>query len=65
MEKELEIQYAMLHMSDLIPYDDPDYDNKLRKMAESYVNDLHNPDSELNRISKEHDRMLEEGKIDF
>lgn len=37
------IDYAMSHLSDLIPYDDPEYDKHLRELAEQYA------DHEINR----------------
>jgi len=49
-EKELEIQHAMVHLSDLIPYDDPEYDEKLRRMAEAAVRPW---DDEMIEQSKE------------
>ena len=31
------IEYAKRHLADLIPYDDPDYEDKLQQMAEAYA----------------------------
>lgn len=40
-EFEIEVQHAMDMLCDCIPYDDPDYHNKLRKMAEGAVRNIH------------------------
>lgn len=37
MEREQQIQYAMEFLTDLIPYDDPNYWESLREAAENYV----------------------------
>lgn len=52
-------------LADCIPYDDPNYHENLRKAAEQYVKDSWDPNSELNRICREHDEALEAGEIDF
>lgn len=31
------IEYAKLHLSDLVPYNDPNYETRLREMAEIYA----------------------------
>lgn len=31
------IEYAKLHLSDLVPYNDPNYETKLQAMAENYA----------------------------
>ena len=37
------------HYSDLIPYSDPNYEETLLKMAESYAGDAMDPNSEYNK----------------
>lgn len=60
-EEEALIDYAIRQCSDLIPYDDPDYDEKLLRLAKSYVKEELNPDSELNKLCAYHDKyFLEE-----
>lgn len=59
-EKELEIQHAMVHLSDLIPYDDPEYDEKLRSMAEAAVRSW---DDDLIALCEEHDNMIDEFEL--
>jgi hypothetical protein len=59
-EKELEIQHAMAHLSDLIPYDDPEYDEKLRRMAEAAVRPW---DDDLIALCEEHDNMIDEFEL--
>lgn len=63
-EFEMEVQHAMSMLCDCVPYDDPDYHSKLRKMAEGAVRDMHDPNSGYNQMCREHDKLLEEGKID-
>lgn len=41
------------HCSDIIPYSDPNYEEKLLKMAERYADDVMDPDSEYNRKLRE------------
>ena len=56
-KKELEILYAMEHLRDLIPYDDPEYDVKLRRWAETAVEPW---DDDLIALCEEHDNMIDE-----
>lgn len=63
-EFEMEVQHAMEMLCDCVPYDDPDYHSKLRNMAEGAVRDMYDPNSSYNQMCKEHDKLLEEGKID-
>ena len=60
MEK---IEIVKRHFEDLIPYDDPRYEEKLQNLAESYVNNYH--DVEFDAICELHDEMLERGEIDY
>lgn len=46
------IEYAKAHFSDLIPYDDPEYESKLQQMAEAYA------DAEINGIGEKDDDLL-------
>ena len=50
-DKESLIKYAKSHLSDLIPYDDPEYESKLQKIAEAYA------DIEINGIEVEDDEL--------
>lgn len=61
----MEVEHAMDVLADCIPYSDPNYHENLRKAAEQYVKDSWDPNSELNRICREHDKMLEAGEIDY
>ena len=60
MEEELE--YYKIQLSDLIPYDDPKYEEKLTAMARSCMNSFNDPD--FQKLCEYHDRMLEEGDIE-
>ena len=64
-EFNMEVEHAMDILSDCILYSDPNYWEHLRQAAEQYVKDCWDPNSELNRICAEHDKMLDEGLIDF
>ena len=57
--KEILIDYAKSHFADLIPYDDPDYDKKLQKMAEDYANFEIMGDKDFEELCRLHDEMLE------
>ena len=61
-EKELEIQHAMAHLSDLIPYDDPEHDEKLRRLAEAAVRPW---DDDLIALCEEHDNMIDELELEL
>ena len=61
---EILIDYAKSHFADLIPYDDPDYEEKLQKMAEDYANfEINGPDEDFIELCKLHDEMLENGTL--
>lgn len=57
-KRELEIVHAMSMLSDLIPYDDPDYQGKLRRMAEGVVGMENDPN--LISLCEVHDKLLDE-----
>ena len=69
-EQRLElIEYAKSHFCDLIPYDDPQYTEKLQQWAEDYAdtelsgnNWSTNPEFEkyMNQLCEEHDKLLDE-----
>jgi len=61
-EKEFEIQHAMEHLSDLVPYNDPEYDVKLRRMAEAAVQPW---DDDLIALCEEHDKLLDDEELNF
>lgn len=52
-ERELEIQYYMRHLSDLIPYDDPEHEENIRRMAESVVESIGNDFAETHEYGDE------------
>ena len=49
MTREDLIDDFIRHFSDIFPYNDPDYEKKLLETAESYANDMLNPESELSK----------------
>ena len=67
-DREYLVEWYRIHLADLIPYDDPNYEKKLNQWAEeSAENDIHpNPEFEayMKNLCEEHDRMLEEGLLD-
>ena len=67
-DREYLVEWHRIHLADLIPYDDPNYEEKLNQWAEeSAENDIHpNPEFEayIENLCEEHDRMLEEGLLD-
>lgn len=59
------INYFLMHCSDIIPYDDPDYDKKLMAMAEHYADEILDTNSHFNQICDLHDKMFDDGLINF
>ena len=64
-EFEAEVQNTMCIICDCVPYDTPDYNEEVRRRAEGIVLELNDPDSETNRIAREHDALLDAGVIEF
>ena len=70
-EFEAEVLNTMCIICDCIPYDTPNYREVVRRRAEEIVRELNDPDSETNRIAREHDAiehddiMFDAGYIDF
>lgn len=60
---DLLVEYAKIHLADLIPYDDPNYNERLQDMAESYALSEINGDPEFEQMCKWHDEMLERGEL--
>lgn len=61
-DKELEIQYAMERLSDLIPYNDPEYDEKLRRMAEEAIQPW---SDDLIALCEVHNKLLDDKELNF
>ena len=59
---EEEIDFAMEMIRDLIPYDAPNYAQRLREMAIGCLQAENDPN--LISLCEEHDRMLENGELD-
>lgn len=63
------IEYAKIHLCDMIPYNDPDYEEKLTAMAEDYADaeiyPSRLPVDDLQCIIELHDEMLDNSLIDF
>ena len=64
-EFEAEVQNTMCIICDCVPYDTPDYHEEVRRRAEGIVRELNDPDSETNRIAREHDALLDAEIIEF
>lgn len=58
---EEEIDFTMEMIRDLLPYDTPNFNQKLREMAIGCLRAERDPN--LISLCEEHDRLLEEGKI--
>lgn len=63
-EFEEEVQNTMCIICDCVPYDTPDYYEDVRRRAEGIVRELNDPNSETNRIAREHDALLDAGIIE-
>jgi len=59
---EEEIDFTMEMIRDLIPYDTPNYTQRLREMAIGCLRTERDPD--FIAMCEEHDRMLENGELD-
>lgn len=60
MTREYLIDDFIRHCADIFPYDDPNYEIKLIKAAENYADEILNPNSYLNKLCMEHDKLLDE-----
>lgn len=58
---EEEIDFTMELLRDLVPYNTPNFEQKLREMAIGCLRTERDPD--FIAMCEEHDRLLEEGKI--
>lgn len=60
--REMLVNYAKAVLSDLVPYDDPRYDERLQELAEGYADSELNPNPEfkayMDDLCKEHDEIL-------
>lgn len=55
------IDYALNHFSDLVPYDDPNYEDKLMSIAIPYAEmEMNGYPPELEDLCKLHDEMMDE-----
>lgn len=61
-----ELEFAKQLYSDLIPYDDPEYEQKLQQYAEAYEEALNNISQEdINKIIYPCDNSEYESKLDI
>jgi len=58
---EEEIDFTMELLRDLVPYNTPNFKQKLREMAIGCLRTERDPD--FIAMCEEHDRLLEEGKL--
>ena len=59
------VDYAIRIYSDMIPYDDPEYEDKLLQLAMSYADmEINGYPPELEEICRQHDEMLEHRELD-
>ena len=59
------VDYAISIYSDMIPYDDPEYEDKILQLATSYADmEINGYPPELEEICRQHDEMLEHGELD-
>lgn len=59
------VDYAIRIYSDMIPYDDPEYEDKLLQLAMSYADmEINGYPPELEEICRQHDEMLERRELD-
>ena len=58
-QEEIELDYYIGMCSDLVPYSDPHYQERVVAMAKSVMEAENNPDPSLVSLCEEHDRLLE------
>lgn len=59
------IDYAIDIYSDMVPYDEPEYESKLMQIAMSYADmEMYGYPPEFEDICRQHDEMLERGELD-
>jgi hypothetical protein len=68
-----EVEHAISIACDLVPYDSPNYDDEVVRLAIAYVQCLYDPDfismakaheMAFDALCKEHDEMLGRGELD-
>ena len=52
-------------VDDLVPYSDPDYNEKVIRMAIGCVRGELVPDPEFEKMCEEHDKLIENGELEF
>lgn len=61
-KRDMLVDYAKAVISDLVPYDDPRYDERLQELAEGYADSELKPNPEfkayMDDLCKAHDEML-------
>ena len=65
MSREEYIEDFLMNGSDLVPYDDPEYSKKIMECAETYADEMINPNSITNTTIKQHDEILNDSMLDF
>ena len=59
------VDYAIRIYSDMIPYDDPEYEDKVLQLATSYADmEINGYPPEVLDVCELHDKMLENGELD-
>ena len=64
-QEEIELDYYIGMCSDLVPYSDPHYQERVVAMAKSVMEAEKNPDPSLVSLCEEHDRLLEKYGPDY
>ena len=54
-----EVEYYIAMGEDMVPYNEPDYCEKVERLAVATCEAIYDPDSEYNQICKLHDEMIE------
>lgn len=58
------VDYAISIYSDMVPYDDPEYEDKILQLATSYADmEINGYPPELEEICRQHDEMLERREL--
>lgn len=62
---EIRVEHTIDLVSDLIPYNDPNYEREVKELAESIVLSEMSPDPSLNKIIEDHDNAVIKDDLGF
>lgn len=64
-QEEIELEYYIGMRSDLVPYDEPHYQEKVVAMAKFVMEAEKHPDPDLVSLCEEHDNLIDLGELNL